>query len=247
VPLAVALRKDGMKDRHWNAISASSGIHIYPDEDFTLNKLIEKGMVAHVAICEEVGEKASKEFFIEKSLTKMKKEWQGLNFLLPRFKNTSTCTISGFDDAIAILDEHIVTAQAMQFSPFKKPFEDEIEAWCSVLMVVSDTLEEWIKCQKSWMYLQPIFDSPDIMKQLPTETKRFKGVDNKWRFVLGQCQEDPSILLNCSRDGLKDSFQESNKNLEIVQKGLADYLEKKRSNFARFYFLSNDELLEILS
>lgn len=180
-------------------------------------------------------------------MAKMKEDWLAIEFGLKDFKTTGTSTVTGFDDAMMMLDEHIVLAQTMLFSPFKKPFEAEIEEWNNKLLYVSDCIDEWMKCQGQWMYLQPIFDSPDIMKQLPTETKRFKGVDNKWRFTMNQCYEDPTILINCSRDGLKDSFLESNKNLDIVQKGLADYLEKKRSNFARFYFLSNDELLEILS
>jgi len=32
VPLAVALRKEGMKERHWNQISESVGFDIRPDE-----------------------------------------------------------------------------------------------------------------------------------------------------------------------------------------------------------------------
>jgi dynein heavy chain len=166
--------------------------------------------------------------------------------MLPQFKTTTTNFIAGFDDAVTMLDEHIVTTQAMNFSPFKKPFEKEIEEWNGKLMLVSDTLEEWVKCQGQWMYLQPIFDSPDIMKQLPAESKRFKSVDSTWRHIINTAKQCPNILITCSKEGLKEKFQEANKNLEIVQKGLADYLEKKRSNFARFYFVGDEDLLEII-
>jgi dynein heavy chain len=85
------------------------------------------------------------------------------------------------------------------------------------------------------------------MKQLPIETKRFKSVDTKWKLILGQAVDRPGIMHNCTKDGLKENFAEANKALDTVQKGLNEYLEKKRSNFARFYFLSDGELLEILS
>jgi len=93
----------------------------------------------------------------------------------------------------------------MQFSPFNKPFKDEIDEWAERLMIVtfwefvgnnrippslSDCMEQWLKVQRSWMYLQPIFDSPDIMKQLPAEGKKFKQVDSLWRQTMKRVHED---------------------------------------------------------
>jgi dynein heavy chain len=109
VPLALALRKQGMKDRHWDQLSESVGFDIRPTEDFTLTVLVDKGLVKHSEAAESVGERAQKEHNIEKSLRKMQADWEGLAFKLPRFKQTDTCYISGFDDAVQILDEHIVT------------------------------------------------------------------------------------------------------------------------------------------
>jgi len=80
-----------------------------------------------------------------------------------------------------ILDEHIVQTQGIQFSSFKKPFEDEIEEWNAKLLYVSECIDEWMKCQQNWAYLQPIFDAPDIVRQLPSENKHFKNVDKNWK------------------------------------------------------------------
>jgi len=112
VPLAVFLRKDGMADRHWTEISEKVGFEVSPagDDEFNLQKLIDMGMVKHNQICEDVGERAGKEYHIEKSLKKMKEDWEPQLFRCPDFKKSGTQTISGFDEAINLLDEHIVTA-----------------------------------------------------------------------------------------------------------------------------------------
>ena len=62
-----------------------------------------------------------------------------------------------------------------------------------------------------------------------------------------QAKAKEKVIEVCREDGLWDRLHEANKTLELIQKELNNYLEKKREKFARFYFLSNDELLEILS
>lgn len=44
-----------------------------------------------------------------------------------------------------------------------------------------------------------------------------------------------------------ESFQSCNETLDRVQRGLAEYLARKRMAFPRFFFLPNDDLLQILS
>ncbi|KAH9093104.1 hypothetical protein Ae201684P_008767 [Aphanomyces euteiches] len=247
VPLVLALRNPGMQERHWLQMNQETHMTFRPDRGMKLSYVLGLGLDAHIDTITKICETAGKEYQIEKALNAMEEQWKHISLTVVEYRETGTFVLKAVDEVQAILDEQITITQAMQFSAFKKPFEERINKWEKCLSTVSDVLEEWMAVQRAWLYLQPIFDSPDINKQLPMEGKRFATVDKNWRQTLQGAKAKPSVLNFCNNDKLLDRFQESNKFLEQVQKGLSDFLETKRSSFSRFYFLSNEELLSILS
>ncbi|XP_058497468.1 dynein axonemal heavy chain 1 [Solea solea] len=247
VPLLQGLRNPGMRSRHWEMLSERIKMTVKLKANLTFSRCLELGLQSHVEDITHVAEVAAKEYSIEQALEKMEQDWATVVFDVVPYKETGTYILKSTDEVSQLLDDQIVMTQSMSFSPFKKAFEGRITTWESKLRMTQDVLEEWLICQRTWLYLEPIFSSDDINQQLPVEGQRYQQMEQMWRTVMKTAFNNPKVIVLCPDVRLRDKLKKCNTLLEQVQKGLTEYLETKRRSFSRFYFLSDDELLEILS
>lgn len=65
--------------------------------------------------------------------------------------------------------------------------------------------------------------------------------------ILKSFRELKNCVSACNQDGLFKRLEEQQSELEVCEKALAEFKESKRRAFPRFYFVSSNDLLDILS
>ncbi|KAG7500858.1 dynein heavy chain 3, axonemal [Solea senegalensis] len=247
LPILTTICNPGIKVHHWEMISSTVGFKVKPNKKSSLMDMLDLGLSNFADQLEEIGALASKEYSLEKALENMKNDWADLHFSLTQYRDTEYKIVSAVDDIQLLLDDNIMKTQTMKASPFIKPIETECKEWETKLVSMQDILDTMLKCQATWLYLEPIFSSEDIIAQMPEEGRKFGIVDTCYKNIIAGAVRDTHVLVATDQPNMLERLQESNVLLDDIQKGLNTYLEKKRLFFPRFFFLSNDELLEILS
>eukprot|EP00505_MAST-04D_sp_SCG-Rhode-Island_P000545 Stramenopile-MAST_4_protein_545 len=248
LPVIIDLRAENLKERHWNAIHNIVGYKINGVSGFSVGELIEKKIMHFSEEINTVAVEALNEAILEGMLEKVVNLWKRQEFEVSLYKGLNGIFILGsVEEVLQDIDDSLVTLGTVMGSRYVAAIREKVEAWQKRLLLLQETLDEWLSVQKNWMYLENIFAAPDIQRQLPNETKIFEKVDKSWKGLMKTVAANPNCITVGCHKGRKELFVRHSAALDVVQKRLEEYLETKRASFPRFYFLSNDELLEILA
>lgn len=247
IPILESICRQGLGDRHWEQISMELGETVNPKKFPSLSTMVDLDIVKINEKLQDISNAAGKEYDLNLQLINMQDEWKDVEFDVTRYRDSDVYILASIDDIQSLLDDHILKSQAMRGSPYIVALGARAEEWEQKLISMQDILDVWLRVQATWLYLEPIFGSEDILRQMPTEGRNFKKVDKLFRKIMAHTIADPHVIQVTDFPDMLVQLKQGFEELEGIQKGLNMYLEKKRLFFARFFFLSNDELLEILA
>jgi len=251
-PLIVALGHKSMRPRHWALLMKATKKNFTPpheDPQLKMQAILDLNLHECIPDVEEICDQAMKEEKMEEMLVKLGETWSSVKWVADPYKEGSDVMLLRIgEEDFEALEADQLGVQSMMASRYLATFEEEVTGWQKGLSMVAEVVQSLSDIQRQWSYLEPLFiGSEEVRKELPEDATRFEGIDRDVKSNLKAMLETGNVKQACNRVGLFKDLEGITSKLDMCEKSLADFLNGKRRQFPRFYFVSKTDLLDILS
>lgn len=259
IPLMVLLGSKSMRPRHWKLlIQVTNTKNFTPpcdNEAAPLGDVLTIDLVKFSNEVEDICDQASKEDKMETTLREIEARWSDIEFTINPYEKKDNNVVVEMVPLLGIEEEDFeslendqLLIQGMMASRYLTQFEQEVSGWQKSLFNVNEVFLLIGDIQRTWSYLEPLFiHSDEVKRELPEDSTRFITIDLDTRAVLRKAWETKNVKDAFNEKGLIDKLEGIQEQLDMCKKSLADFLDGRRRQFPRYYFVSEVDLLDILS
>nr|XP_039248070.1 LOW QUALITY PROTEIN: dynein beta chain, ciliary-like [Styela clava] len=156
------------------------------------------------------------------------------------------CLLRNVEKIFAELEHHQVDLNRMQSNSAIGSFLDEVTKWQKKLQLVEAVLEAWVSVQEKWIQLDDIYSGADVRTALAHEANMFAVISKDFRLLMRATEKNTNVLQSCSRKGLLPMLEKMDAKMDQCKHALLGNLERRRQRFPRFYFLSPEDVMNIV-
>ncbi|XP_047023303.1 cytoplasmic dynein 2 heavy chain 1 [Helicoverpa zea] len=242
-PLLKYLRGNEFTERHWREVYSLLDMEYKKPDTLQVRDLLNAAIniKKQIKSLQKICTSASSESAIRNALNELEIWFASARFSITYYNDKAkqpTPIVKDFKDILSKIEEQQWVVSSLSGGANGT---DACGAWDARLRAARALLRATHHAQRRWLYLEPILSNDDGELGI-----KFRKVDQGFRQVTRILEADPrlSALLQSSRlQPMLDSISEQ---LLACQSALNLYIDEKRSVFPRLYFLSDDDLLELL-
>jgi len=236
-----------LRPKHWNklfkllSISKPNAQALLVDDVWSINLMKYLNEIREILLTAQ-GENA-----LENFLKELDGKWQQTLFEMVDYKG-KCALVKNWNDLMAEIADALSDVMSMKQSPFYKTFEREAIVWEEKLNSATAIFDVFVDVQRRWVYLQGVFtNSEDVQRELGYMFQKFKAFNNEFISLMKGIKQDPLVdHWVTAEQALLSKLEQNQNTLNAIQKALNEYLQNQRTAFARFYFVGDDDLLEII-
>ena len=165
--LISALGNKAMLDKHWNRVFDVIGVQKMGNmyQNITLNYLISEPYRAdtHIEEIEVIAAQATGEKNIKDTMAKVEDNWDRIEFQVFSYRDSKDrFIIKQVEDVITQLEDDSMIVGTCMGNKFVADIRENVEIWETRLGYLGFVIDDWVKFQRQWMYLENIFNAADI-------------------------------------------------------------------------------------
>lgn len=227
--------------------------------EFTVKRLIDvPDVVDKIEDIIEITKMADEENRIRQIYNEVLDSYQN-SHKLPRSKYTNTkqqgdknaeryaISEADFQAEYEYIEEKLIILKQLILNPYSAPLQKNITQLVNNFNKYLNFLDEFSQYQKFINATEPVaFFNPEFPKDMPNEYKKINN-ENALKNCSKLLKENSALgkYIDVAHDRVINDLRRGNKNYEELFKFIEEYLDKKRKENPKYYYLCNEELLEL--